>query len=162
MDMYLKDVFRFSFSLLGDAQRAEDICQESFTRLWSNASQWRAAGRIKNWLLRCAHNLCIDELRHLNRHSDVDKVVDVLADPAVSTSSVMGQMQVSVILKNAVFALPERQRTALMLVHYQDLTNIEAADVMSLSIDALESLLARGRKNLKIILGDQKDILLGD
>ena len=58
--------------------------------------------------------------------------------------------------------LPDRQRQALELVHFQDLTNIEAAEIMSVSVDALESLLARGRRKLKaLLLGEAPDLIAG-
>lgn len=60
----------------------------------------------------------------------------------------------------AVAQLPERQRQALELVHFQEMSNIEAADIMSVSVDALESLLARGRRKLKaVLLGDAPDLI---
>ncbi len=54
----------------------------------------------------------------------------------------------------AMGALPDRQREAVALCHYQDLTNIEAAAIMGVSIDALESLLSRGRRALRAALSD--------
>ena len=49
----------------------------------------------------------------------------------------------------AIKALPERQREAIILVHYQELSGVAAADALGISVEALESLLARGRRSLK-------------
>ena len=57
----------------------------------------------------------------------------------------------------ALSALPERQREAVVLCHYQDLGNIEAAALMGVSVEALESLLSRGRRALRAMLADLKD-----
>ncbi len=54
-------------------------------------------------------------------------------------------------------ALPSRQREAVVLVHYQELTNIAAADLMGISVEALESLLSRGRRALRAALADVKE-----
>ncbi len=54
----------------------------------------------------------------------------------------------------ALARLPDRQREAIVLCHYQELTNIEAAALMTVSVDALESLLARGRRALRQALAD--------
>ena len=58
--------------------------------------------------------------------------------------------------------LPERQRLALQLVHFDEMSNGEAAETMDVSVDALESLLARGRRGLKAALMGHKDELLGE
>jgi len=66
------------------------------------------------------------------------------------------------ILKEAIFALPERQRAAITLVHLQEETNIKAAEIMEVSVEALESLLARGKKGLRDSLKGMGDFLIGD
>ncbi|HET6222809.1 MAG TPA: sigma factor-like helix-turn-helix DNA-binding protein, partial [Dongiaceae bacterium] len=58
--------------------------------------------------------------------------------------------------------LPERQREAILLCHYQELGNIEAAEAMEISVSALESLLARGRRRLKEILASELGDLMGE
>jgi RNA polymerase sigma-70 factor, ECF subfamily len=162
MDTYMMDVFRFSYSLLGDSSRAEDITQETFLRLWSHGRTWSPTGRLKSWLLKIAHHLCIDDLRKTKGHVNVDDVTAILVDKTAGPREVMVDLQTADILKAALFTLPERQRAAIMLVHYHDRTNIEAADIMGVSVDALESLLARGRRQLRTDLNDQKINLLGE
>ena len=61
----------------------------------------------------------------------------------------------------ALARLPERQRLAITLCHYQELSNIEAAEIMGLSVDALESLLARGRRALRDSLAPMREHLTG-
>ena len=58
---------------------------------------------------------------------------------------------------NAIAALPERQREAILLVHYQDMSGAEAASALDVSVEALESLLARGRRALRAQLADPKE-----
>ena len=75
-------------------------------------------------------------------------------DPAPAADQVMVTAELSVRVEAAVAALPERQREAVVLCHYQELSNIEAAALMGVSIEALESLLARGRRSLRTVLAD--------
>ena len=162
MDAYMNDVFRYSYSLLGDAARAEDTAQETFTRLWTHGRSWSPKGRLKSWLLKIAHNLSIDEIRRNRGHVTIDDVGPVLVDGAASPRANLTRAESAAIVKKALFTLPERQRAALMLVHYNDRTNIEAAEIMDVSVDALESLLARGRRTLRGALAGERTNLLDE
>jgi RNA polymerase sigma-70 factor (ECF subfamily) len=62
----------------------------------------------------------------------------------------------------ALAQLPERQRTAIVLCHFQELGNIEAAAVMEIGVEALESLLARGRRRLRELLRAESADLMGE
>lgn len=159
-DLYLSGAYALALRMLGDSAAAEDVAQESFLRLWRQSADWRAEARVSTWLYRVAHNLCIDRLRQRKRTGELgDTVVE---DGAVSAVALRQRRQVATIVDLAIQSLPERQRTAITLVHFQELGNIEAAEVMDISIHALESLLARGRRTLKAELADQKTALLGE
>lgn len=164
LDKYMAQVFRFSLGLLNDSALAEDATQECFVKLWQNAAQWKPEGKLKSWLLRIAHNLCIDELRlarNSKPHTQVDGCEDiVLLSPQTDPRQNAQIRQVSDIVRNALSNLPERQRAALMLVYYSECTNKEAAAIMQISEDAIESLLARGRRGLHDILKEKKNDLL--
>lgn len=146
--------------LLGDATEAEDVAQEALLRLWKQAGHW-VPGRAKldTWLHKVAVNLCYDRLR--KRRDMVDaadiELVDEQADPAKR----LDQVEVSAQVEAALNALPERQKLAIVLCYYQELSNIEAASLMDISVDALESLLSRGRRQLRALLAGQQQNLLG-
>jgi RNA polymerase sigma-70 factor, ECF subfamily len=147
----LPRVLALGLRLLRDPAEAEDVAQEAFTRAWRQAPRWQPGqGRFDTWLHTVTLNLCRDRLRR-KRHAPVPGGED-LPDPpdpqpgadAMLEASARGQA-----VAQAIATLPERQREAILLVHYQDLTNIAAAEVMDISVEALESLLARGRRSLK-------------
>lgn len=160
VNLYMTDIHHFAYGILRDSGRAEDIVQETYLRLWSKADQWNPSGRVKSWLLRIAHNLCMDEIRGQKGEIPVDTSALVIPDPYPDQASDHADRQVSWIVKEALFSLPERQRTALMLVYYEGYSNIESADIMGISVDAIESLLARGRQKLKDALSGSKQALL--
>ena len=149
-----------AYRMLGDTAKAEDVAQEAFLRLWRQAGRWRPEARIGTWLYRVVYNLCIDELRARGKLSD-EEVPD-LPDPADGPMVVEHREQVARTVNAAIAALPLRQRTAITLVHHQEMTNIEAAQVMGVTIDALESLLVRGRRNLKQQLSTLRGDLIGE
>jgi RNA polymerase sigma-70 factor (ECF subfamily) len=159
MEAHLGRVHGYAWRMLGDAGEAEDVAQECFLRLWRQAGKWRAEARVGTWLHRVAHNLCIDRLRR-RRPAAAGDPPD-LPDPAVGPAGEHQRTQVARAVGAALRELPERQRAAIALVHYQDMGNIEAADIMGVSVEALESLLSRGRRALRAALRDRRDDLMG-
>lgn len=134
--------------MLGDRMEAEDVAQEAFVRIWKQAPSWREGeARFDTWLHRVALNLCYDRLRG-QREEPVAEMPDQ-ADPAASPEVQFENRARDEQIRVALAALPARQREALVLNYYQELSNIEAAALMGITVDALESLLARARRNLR-------------
>ncbi|MEY1590407.1 MULTISPECIES: RNA polymerase sigma factor [Burkholderia] len=134
--------------MLGDRTEAEDVAQETFLRIWKQAPGWREGeARFDTWLHRVVLNLCYDRLRG-RREEPVDVLPDV-PDPQPEPAARAETRSRDARVRQALAALPARQREALVLQYYQDMSNIEAADLMGITVDALESLLARARRNLR-------------
>jgi RNA polymerase sigma-70 factor (ECF subfamily) len=139
--------------MLGDAAEAEDVAQEVFLRAWRQAPAWKTGqGRFDTWMHRVALNLCYDRLRRRREQPTADP--PERPDPTPGAQARLEAADLSQQVETAVAALPERQREAILLCHYQELGNIEAATVMGVSVEALESLLARGRRALRATLAD--------
>ena len=152
---------RFAFRMIGDATEAEDVAQDTFLRLWRHAERWEPRAKLTTWLHRVAYNLSVDRLRARR-----DVLVERLPERADSRSAPTEQMatlETSKAVNDALASLAERQRTAIALVYYQGLSNREAADVMGVQVDALESLLSRGRRALRSKLaGEASDSSRGE
>lgn len=147
LDRHLDRVVGLAYRLLGERSAAEDVAQDAFLRLWARAATWRAEARLDTWLYTVARNLCLDRLRKKGRESDAP--LPELADPAPSAERQLSDAQTARRVAAEIAALPERQRTAIALVHEQGLSNIDAAAILEVSVDALESLLARARRRLR-------------
>jgi RNA polymerase sigma-70 factor (ECF subfamily) len=148
--------------MLGDASEAEDVAQDVFLRVWREAPRWKpGAAKFETWMHRVALNLCYDRLRRRRETADPDAGVNV-ADTRPMPADQWLARQRTQRVEAALAQLPERQRAAIALVHYQELTNIAAAEMLEISVEALESLLARGRRALKAALADVVDDLIGD
>ncbi len=133
--------------MLGDDQEAEDVTQEAMLRLWKQAPSWRADGaKLSTWLYRITANLCIDRLRR-RRETSAGDLPDP-ADPAPAALDRISDRERAAALQRALAALPDRQRLAIVLRHLEERSNPEIAAVLDTSIEAVESLLARGRRNL--------------
>ncbi|WP_304164082.1 RNA polymerase sigma factor [Phenylobacterium aquaticum] len=139
--------------MLGETPEAEDVAQEAMIRAWRQAPKWRpGAAKFDTWLHRVGLNLCYDRLRR-KREIAMDSPPE-RADEGPAPDRGLEAADVGRRVAQAMQALPDRQREAVALCHYQDLTNIEAAAVMGVSIEALESLLSRGRRALRVALAD--------
>ncbi len=134
--------------MLGDAIEAEDVAQETLLRTWKQAAVWvPGKARIDTWMHRVALNLCYDRLRRRRDTSSTDDIE--LVDTAISAPAKIEAAQTANQVKAAIAALPDRQREAIQLTYYQELSNQDAAGVMNVSVEALESLLARARRSLR-------------
>ena len=154
---YAAKLSRFAARLLRDPTEAEDIVQETFLRLWQHARDYSPKARVTTWLHRITHNLAVDRLRARGRTkplSDDEDAEDAMPESARQPTLIDEKRRV-LALDGALAALPERQATAIVLVHLHGLTGAEAAEVLGVGEEAVESLLARGRRALKTELVDR-------
>lgn len=137
--------------MLNSRAEAEDVAQETFMRVWKHAATWQPNGaKFDTWLHRVALNLCYDRLR--SRPDFVGEDAPEQVDTAFIPEQRLAQAQQGDQVSSALALLPTRQREALVLQYYQELSNIEAAGLMDISVDALESLLSRARRNMRGLL----------
>lgn len=146
--------------MLGDRASAEDAAQETFIKLWRSADRW-TPGRAKfeTWLYRVAANACIDRLRQRRPETAAEDAPDIADETPLADQGLLAAQRRRAV-ETAMAALPERQRLAIVLCHYQEMSNVEAAAVMEVSVEALESLLSRARKSLKECLAPVRAALV--
>jgi RNA polymerase sigma-70 factor (ECF subfamily) len=156
-DQLLPGVMRQAWRILGDEAEAEDVAQEAMIRLWRQAADWRAGeARVSTWLYRVTRNLCIDRIRKRRPMTDIENVAEP-ADPAPTVLERLASSEESKALARAILALPERQRQALVLRHFEGLGNPEIADRLESTVEAVESLLARARRQLAELFKERSD-----
>ncbi|MDI1361156.1 RNA polymerase sigma factor [Methylotenera sp.] len=155
----LSRLLALGMRMLNDRGEAEDVAQETFLRVWKQAENWQSGGaKFDTWLHKVALNLCYDRLRSRKDYTDKDysdEDAPELIDPALIPEQRLDKSQQGDVISAALAILPNRQREALVLQYYQELSNIEAADLMGVSVDALESLLSRARRNMRALLAEQ-------
>ncbi|MGI9393618.1 MAG: RNA polymerase sigma factor [Boseongicola sp.] len=152
-------LFSHATRVLGDRTEAEDAVQETLLRLWQIAPNWRQGeAQVSTWCYRVLVNLCTDRLRA--RRPSVD--IDAIAEPPADLKSVVEKMTDAArsdALSHALAALPYRQKQAVALRHIEELGNPEIAEIMDISVEAVESLIARGKRTLKAALEGRRDEL---
>jgi RNA polymerase sigma factor (sigma-70 family) len=156
MRRHLPKMLGLARRMLSDSVEAEDAVQDAFMRLWTHAARWQPGkAKFETWLYRVTLNKCFDRLRRTPA-APLDAALEV-ADPTPGPDTSLEHAALSRQIEDALQALPERQRAAIQLCHYQECGNIEAAEILGISVEALESLLSRGRRTLRSRLQQLKD-----
>ncbi len=148
---YAGDVLRVSYFYLGDRQQAEDVTQDVFVRLLTNAPDL-IPGKEKAWLLKVALNRC----RDLWRAAWVKRVV--LGSPAMELTPAPGNLEDNLErqeLLAAIRKLPADFRAVILLHYYQGYGISEIAGMMHVPEGTISSRLSRGRKKLEEILKER-------
>lgn len=149
--------YRVALRALRDSAEAEDCAQEAMLRLWRIAPDWRAGeARVSTWLYRVVQNLATDRLRR--RHVGLEAAHEPV-DDAPGPGERLDDMARARALQLALDDLPERQRQAVVLRHLEGLSNPEIAEAMGVGVEAVESLVSRGKKGLKKALSDRREEL---
>lgn len=140
---------RLAYFLAGERELAQDLVQEAFVRVVGRFRHLRMPDAFDAYLRRTIVNLFTSHLRrqrleraHLARERGVPRTAEAQDDPADRDE-----------VWRAVQALPERQRAAIVLRFYEDLSEHETADVMGCSPGAVNSLVARAMATLRIQMG---------
>jgi RNA polymerase sigma-70 factor, ECF subfamily len=156
MARHLPKMLSLARRMLGDPAEAEDAVQDAFMKLWTHAARWQPGkAKFETWLYRVTMNKCYDRLRR-RPNAKLEEAEEV-PDPQPAADKVLENAALAGEIEAALAALPERQRAAIVLCHTQERGNIEAAEILGVSVEALESLLARGRRALRTRLGHLKD-----
>jgi RNA polymerase sigma-70 factor, ECF subfamily len=157
VERHLPRAVALATRIAGSRGDAEEIVQEAFLRTWLKAPEWRdesapGGARFTTWLTRVVVNLCIDR-RRKPVMSSLDLAAELpSSDPGGFELVAQGETRARVL--TALSELPERQRAALTLCHWDGMSNTEASDVLGISVGALESLLVRARRTLRESLAD--------
>jgi len=159
--LFRADVMSLGYRFGLDAERSEDLAQETFVRVYRARTDYRPTARFRSWLLRIATNLVVSEARtrRRSRTFSLDRGAGGEGDEGPAAAIVDGRTEAPIQgleraeLRSAVEAalseLPENQRVALLLNRFHEQSYDEVGAALGLTLEAVKSLLFRARQNLK-------------
>ncbi|MEL6773384.1 MAG: sigma-70 family RNA polymerase sigma factor [Pseudomonadota bacterium] len=152
MDRHSRGLRGVAARFLGNEEEAEEVVQDVFIRVWRKAHRYDPAqAAVSTWLYRIAVNLCIDRQRRRTFRQIVglEEVVEDLADPTPSAEVQVADRARLAATRQAITALPGRQRMALLLAVVAEFSTVEIAAAMETSAGSVEQLLVRARRSLR-------------
>ena len=162
VNIYTKTCFRIAWRQVFDVQVAEDIVQEVMLKLWQKPMSWQSGKgcKFETWLFRVIVNRCIDHKRRNKNQHQFDSY-DVMLESGVEVSSMNYEpesfrlkIEEQQLLHLAIERLDERARVAMNLFYYEKFSQKRIAEIMDTTPKAVESLVARARKELKEIYNE--------
>lgn len=154
---YQSSVFNVCYRILGNRQEAEDLTQEAFLRAYHQISRYDISRPFGPWMRTLAANLCYNHLKRarLNKVPLEDERDTIKDDPKYGPEGALEIDQEHKALYQAIWTLPDIQRMALELRHFQGLTYQEMAEAMTLPLNTVRSHLYRGRQKLAELLEEE-------
>ncbi len=161
---YQKDVFNFAVRMSKTRQEAEDLAQETFVRALSSAKNYYPGAKPTTWLYKIAANLAIDRSRRKMVRKEINESdtpeengylspKHEISDEKSTPADVQLERNESFEkIRRALLSLPERQRAALVLLIYEDKSYSEIAQILGVSVGAVETLIFRARQAVKKLL----------
>jgi RNA polymerase sigma-70 factor (ECF subfamily) len=162
VDAWEGPLYRFFFRNTRDAQRSEDLVQETLLRLYRKAWNYVPTGRFKGWLFRVARNLLIDSVRRASHDALIRRVtvtvsadgeavdlLNLMSGDDVSAETKVSQQEAVAVVRELLNELPEEQRQTFLLHHFDSLTLSEVADAMNTTLPTAKSRLRLAREKLR-------------
>ena len=157
-EQLMPKIHAHAYYRLGNIADAEDGTPEAFLKLWKIAPSWKQdKAQVSTWLYRVVSNLCKDRYRRATLEGMLSEG-EPTNEPQSPSSKIEDEFRQKA-LYTAMSILPESQRLAVHLRHIDELTNPQIAEIMELSVEAVESLTARGKRKLTKILQSHKSEL---
>jgi RNA polymerase sigma-70 factor (ECF subfamily) len=149
-------VYQLCYRFVNHHEDAADLTQDTFVRAWKALASFRGQARFSTWLHRIAVNVCLNRVA---AHSPVAEPIDAEAledrrQPRPGDALLADER--AALVRAAVAALPPRQREALILRTYHELSHQEVADIVGTSVGAVKANVFHALANLRKRLGAQR------
>lgn len=158
VEKYRQMVFRTCMGFVHNKEDADDLTQEVFIQAYRSLPDFKMKSAFSTWLYRIAVNASLNKVRRSGRISFIDRIESLFGSDSPGAGqlfdtddpeNIIIKKEHSQWLQRALDSLPEKQRTAIVLSKYDDLSQKEIAEIMKTSEGAVEALLHRAKKNLR-------------
>jgi len=152
-EKYRDRIVHFTRRFLKDAAQSEEAAQDVFLKLYKSRAKYTPSARFSTFLFRIATNHCLNiQARHdtklVDRNQDLDERHDVNPTANSNPETQAQNSELRKTLNTALHSLPEKQRAALVLCHYEGMSYKEASLALELTESAVKSLIHRAREKL--------------
>lgn len=154
-DLYTRMVYNVCVRMLGNKEEAEDLTQDVFVKVFNSINNFREDSKLSTWIYRIAVNISINKLRRkkvINFLSldfwEDEKGEKEMADNSPSPENILEKSELQQIVQEAINSLPAKQKSAIILSRYEELSYKEISRIMELGLSAVESLIFRAKENL--------------
>jgi RNA polymerase sigma-70 factor (ECF subfamily) len=156
-----RPIYALAYRVIGREEDARDVCQETFLRAFRAIKGFKGQAKFSSWLYRIALNLCRDWIRRERRAPlvqapdglDPMDLANELPSTAESLDETVSRREMTSAVARAMSALPEEQRTAIILKEYHGLTFQEIADLLDCPLSTVKTRLYQGLVVLRRELG---------
>jgi RNA polymerase sigma-70 factor (ECF subfamily) len=156
---YQKKVIKTAYYFIGNLEDAEDLSQEIFLEIIKSIDSFRGTSSLSTWIYRIIVNRSINIIRKNSRRNifiSIEHFFHITGEPGniirkepSDDCDPFDEEEIKIIINHAINELSEKQRIAFVLNKYEELSYKEIADIMNLSVSAVESLIHRAKNNLQ-------------
>lgn len=149
-----KEVYYLALGMVGNHDDAEDLAQEAFVRAYHSLPKFRGESSVYTWLYRITVNLCLNHLRTRRIRSFVglEKIEAVM--PSSEEADAQTELQeLSAAARQAIQALPDKQRAVFVLRHFRGLSHAEIAKIMGRQEGTIKANYFQAVRKLRSALG---------
>lgn len=152
---YVLQVYRFSYHMLGDADDADDVKQDTFVKAYQALPNFRGDCSLQTWLLKIAGNLCRDRLKMRMRRGEMEmlpEIEDSLHDPSsygIDPAESLERKDTRNAVHRVLSGLPEPQRALIVLRDIEEMSYQEISEVLGCSVSSVKLRLFRARRGFR-------------
>lgn len=155
VERHRRAVYQVCYRFVNNHEDASDLTQETFVRAWKGIGSFKGDAAIATWLYRIAVNVSLNSVK--SRRRDADPIEDhepIDVNAAVPGDDLVRQQRAAAV-RQAIAALPDKQRATLILRTYHELSHQQIADILGSSVGAVKANFFHALANLKKILGSE-------
>jgi len=159
VDRYKAMAYNVAYRMLGDADLARDMAQESFISAYEGLENYQYSAKFSSWLYRIVVNKCKDHLRTVRDTVLIDEISDIIPAGERTPEQAASLRQTGEALQKALNSLPAEYREVIVLKHIEELDYQEIADILGVSVNTLKVRAHRGRERLKELLRETREMV---
>ncbi|MBF0559824.1 MAG: sigma-70 family RNA polymerase sigma factor [Nitrospirae bacterium] len=154
VDRYKEMIYNIAYRMVGDLEAANDIAQESFISAYSALKDFKGTAKFSSWLCSIALNKCRDHLKRLKPYVALDEIADTVpCSYGMNPEGELLRKQLADRIQEALNALPDEYREAIILKHMEGLDYKEMEALLNVRADTLKVRTHRARDMMKKLLG---------